>query len=182
MPSVEEQLQTQISNIERSSGRTTAEWRLEAAARGLVKHGQILAWLKTEHGMSHGNANRVAIEALKPAEVPTADAQIDAIYSGRNAGVRPLHDRVIEIAQAFGRDVELAPKKTYVSLRRTKQFGMVGPASGGRLEICLNLPDAPVDGRMQSGGGMLARRVLIAADGELDDKLTAWLREAYERS
>ena len=182
MPSVEEQLQTQISNIERSSGRTMAEWRAEAAARGLAKHGQILAWLKTDHGMSHGNANRVAIEALKPAEAPSEAAQIDAIYSGRNAGLRPLHDRVIETVAAFGPDVELAPKKSYVSLRRSKQFGMVGPGSGGRLEICLNLPDAPIAGRLQLGGGMLARKVLIGGDEELDDELTAWLREAYERS
>jgi hypothetical protein len=85
MPTVEEQLQTQIANIERSSGRTMAEWRTEAVARGLTKHGQVVAWLKTEHGMSHGNANRVAIEVLKPVEAPTGDAQIDAIYSGRNA-------------------------------------------------------------------------------------------------
>ena len=182
MASVEEQLQTQISNIERSSRRTMAEWRAEAAAHGLAKHGEILAWLKNEHGMSHGNANRVAIEALKPKEAPSGAAQIDEIYAGRNAGLRPLHDRVINIVAAFGPDVELAPKKSYVSLRRAKQFGTVGPGSGGRLEICLNLPDAPVAGRLRPGGGMLARKVLIGADAELDDELTAWLREAYERS
>jgi predicted transport protein len=182
MPTVEEQLQTQIANIERSSGRTMAEWRTEAAARGLAKHGQIVAWLKTEHGMSHGNANRVALEVLKPVEAPTGDAQIDAIYSGRNAGVRALHDRVVETVLAFGPDVELAPKKSYVSLRRNKQFGMVGPASGGRLEVCLNLPDAPIEGRMVQGGGMLARKVQIRAEEDFDAELKAWLREAYDRS
>ena len=46
---------------------------------------QIVAWLKAEHGMSHGNANRVAIEALKPADAPAGDAQTEAIYSGMNA-------------------------------------------------------------------------------------------------
>jgi len=42
MPTVEKQLQTQIANIERSSGLTMAEWRTQAAARGLTKHGQIV--------------------------------------------------------------------------------------------------------------------------------------------
>jgi predicted transport protein len=182
MPTVDEQLQTQIANIERSSGRTMAEWRTEVDARGLAKHGQIVAWLKTDHGMSHGNANRVAIEVRKPVEAPTGDAQVDAIYSGRNAGVRPLHDRVVETVLGFGPDVELAPKKAYVSLRRTKQFAMVGPASGGRLEIGLNLPDAPIEGRMQPGGGMLARKVQIRAEEDFDAELKAWLREAYDRS
>jgi hypothetical protein len=59
---------------------------------------------------------------------------------------------------------------------------MVGPASGGRLEICLNLPDAPIDGRMQQGGGMLARKVLIRTEKDFDAELNAWLREAYDRS
>ncbi len=96
--------------------------------------------------------------------------------------MRPLHDKVIETVRAFGSDVELAPKKTYVSLRRAKQFGMVGPGTGGRLEVCLNLPDAPIEGRMLSGGGMLARKVLIKSDQELDKELKGWLREAYDRS
>ena len=109
--------------------------------------------------MSHGNANRVAIEVLKPVEAPTGDAQIDAIYSGRNAGVRALHDRVVETVLAFGPDVELAPKKTYVSLRRAKQFGMVGPGTGGRLEVCLNLPDAPIAG--SCGNELTKRRPLM---------------------
>jgi hypothetical protein len=182
MPTVEEQLQTQISNIERSSGRTMAEWRAMAAAQGLGKHGQIVAWLKSEHGMSHGNAHRVAIEALKSPDAPTGEAQVEAIYSGRNAALKPLHDRVIETVRGFGPDVELAPKKTYVSLRRHQQFAMVGPGSGGRLEICLNLPDAPIEGRMQSGGGMLARKVLVDPKPGLDPEVQAWLRAAYDRS
>ena len=182
MPTVDEQVATQIANIERSSGKTMAEWRVEIQARGLTKHGEIVTWLKAEHGMSHGNANRVAIEALRAADAPSGATQIDAIYSGKNAALRPLHDRVIKTVRAFGSDVELAPKKTYVSLRRNKQFGMVGPASGGRLEICLNLPDAPIEGRMQQGGGMLARKVQIRAEEDFDAELKAWLREAYDRS
>jgi len=182
MPTVDEQLATQITNIERSSGKTMAEWRAEIHAHGLTKHGEIVAWLKAEHGMTHGNANRVAIEALKAPDAPKGDAQIDAIYSGKNAALRPLHDKVIATVEAFGSDVELAPKKTYVSLRRAKQFGMVGPGTGGRLEVCLNLPDAPIAGRMVSGGGMLARKVLIKTEAELDGELKSWLREAYDRS
>jgi hypothetical protein len=48
MPSVEDALQTQIANIERSSGRTMTEWRVLAQERGLAKHGEIVAWLKAE--------------------------------------------------------------------------------------------------------------------------------------
>lgn len=63
MPSVEDALRTQIRNIEAQHGRSMSEWTALIAARGLTKHGEILAWLKSEHGMSHGNANRVALIA-----------------------------------------------------------------------------------------------------------------------
>jgi hypothetical protein len=184
MPTVEEQLRTQIANIERSSGRTMAEWRALARERGLAKHGQIVAWLKAEHGMSHGNANRVALEALRedaPAGAP-ADDLVAAMYAGPRAGLRPLHDRIVALAQSFGPDVELAPKKAWLSLRRAKQFATVGPASASRLEVCLNLDTPPTDRLEAPTGAMLPRRVRLASDEDLDAQFRGWLHEAYDRS
>jgi predicted transport protein len=82
---------------------------------------------------------------------------------------------------AFGDDVELAPKKTYVSLRRHKQFGQVGPAAG-QLEVCLNLPGRDGTERLKPITGMATHRVRIADASGLDEELVGWLREAYERA
>jgi Domain of unknown function (DUF4287)/Domain of unknown function (DUF5655) len=182
MASVEDGLRTQIANIERSSGKTMAEWRAAVHERGLARHGEILALLKTEHGLSHGSANRVAIEVLKPDEAPTDAAAIDAIYAGRNAALRLLHDQIVELAESFGPDVELAPKKAWLSLRRTKQFATVGPASSKRLEVCLNL-DRPSTGRLEAPtDAMLPRRVRLESEADVDAEFRGWLREAYDRS
>ena len=86
--------------------------------------------LKTEHGMSHGFANLVALTALRPDESASGEDIVDAIYAGPKAALRPLHDAAVAAAAGFGPDVELAPKKSYVSLRRSKQFATIGPGTG----------------------------------------------------
>ena len=146
----------------------------------MSRHGEIMTFLKTEHGMSHGFANFVAITALKPDDIITGDDLVDAMYAGGKAGLRPLHDAAIDAATAFGPDVEVAPKKAYVSLRRKKQFGTVGPGPGGRLEIGLNLRDVEPGGRLEPTTGMCTHRVRIASRDELDTELVGWLRQAYE--
>jgi predicted transport protein len=183
MPSIEDQIATQIANIERSTGRSIAEWIEVVRSSGLAKHGEAVAMLKRDHGMGHGNANLVVTKAREvDAGGPSSDADlVDAQYAGRNAGLRPMYEGVIDRVRQFGDDVELAPKKSYVSLRRTKQFGQVGPAAG-QLEVCLNLPGRAGTDRLRPTSGMATHRVRISDLGELDDELLGWLREAYERA
>ena len=41
---------------------------------------------------------------------------------------------------ALGDDVEVAPKKGYLSLRRGRQFAMIQPSGAGRIDVGLILP------------------------------------------
>ena len=183
MASIDDATRTQIANLEKRSGRSMDELVALVRTSGPEKHGQIVAWLKSEHGLGHGDANLVAITALRGSVVDQDhDALVDAMYAGPKAALRPFHDRVIALAQGFGDDVELAPKQAYVSLRRRKQFGTVGPASGGRLEIGLNLKGEPAGGRLEPTSGMCTHRVRLTSPEELDDEVVGWLREAYDRA
>ena len=181
MASVDDAVQSQTRNIEQATGRSMDEWVLLVRASGLERHRQILEWLKAEHGFSHGNANLVALTARR-APVKGSDEAVDAIYAGPRATLRPFHDRVIELARGFGPDVETAPKQAYVSLRRSKQFGTVGPGPAGQLEIGLNLPGAKPTARLQAAGGMCTHRLRLASTDELDAEVIGWLRDAYERA
>ena len=182
MPDPDAQTQNQIRNIEASTGRSMDEWVALVGASGKTKHGEIVAWLKSDHGLTHGNANRIALISLRGPDAPEGDALVDAIYSGPKANLRPFHDRVVALADGFGDDVEQAPKQAYVSLRRSKQFATVGPASGGRLEIGLNLKGVEPAGRLEAGGGMCTHRVRLSAPAEFDAEVEGWLREAYDRA
>jgi hypothetical protein len=194
MATVEEGLAAQVRNIEATYGKPVTEWFAVIAASGLTKHTDVVSMLKNEHGMAHGAAHRVSLLARQAAAPPGGPDQpgdpgqpgdvADALYSGKKAGLRPLHDALMSTITAFG-DVEIAPKKGYLSLRRRKQFAMVQPSGAGRIDIGLILSEVPSGGRLESAAGfnaLFTHRVrLTSADG-IDAELVGWLRRAYDRA
>lgn len=46
-------------SIERTYGRPIGEWLDLVRASPLDKHMEIVAWLKSEHGLGHGHANAI---------------------------------------------------------------------------------------------------------------------------
>lgn len=183
MSSIDEQIANQVANIERSTGRSLADWIEIVRASGLDKHGQQVAMLKADHGLGHGNANLLAIKAREVASggAPAADELIESHYTGRHEHLRPAYEAVIAAVRPLGDDVELAPKKTYVSLRRRKQFAQVGPAAG-QLEVGLNLAGTSPTDRLRPTTGMATHRVRIDGADGLDAELLGWLKEAYDRA
>jgi len=85
--------------------------------------------------------------------------------------------------QSFGRDVEIAPKKTYVSLRRSKQFALVQPSTKDRIDVGINLEGTAPSGRLEASGSfnaMVSHRVRIGSRKDVDAELKSWLRQAYD--
>ena len=83
----------------------------------------------------------------------------------------------------FGPDVEVSPKKAYVSLRRTKQFACVQPSTGTRVDVGLILPGEKPGKRLEASGSfnaMVTHRVRVGGVEEVDAELLAWLRQAYQ--
>ena len=187
---------TQLRNIQARTGQTLAELLAALAASGAQKHAEKRSWLMSRFALGYGDANTVAHFAGKPlpdlggavgaapagpAVSATVDDMVDAIYTGTKAGLRPLHEAVMAAVRAFG-DFEVAPKKGYVSLRRQKQFAMVGPATQQLIEIGLNCKDLPEHPRLkrQPAGGMCQATTRLGSAAEVDPTLTAWLKRAYD--
>lgn len=98
------------------------------------------------------------------------------IYSGNKAGLRALHEALLQALAALG-SFETAPKKAYVSLRRSKQFAMVGPATAKQIEIGLNCKTLPERPRLiEKPGGMCQASTRIEAEAQIDAELIGWLR------
>lgn len=183
-------LQTQLANIEKRTGKSLAELARIIQASGLTRHGQIRDMLKQTLGLGHGDANTlVHVVAKTGGQVPgEASAQSDdevlaAIYAGPKAALRPIHDALMAAIRGFGA-FDVAPKKGYVSLRRKKQFAMIGPATNTRVEVGLNMKDVPPTTRLEAvpPGGMCQYKVRVTDAREVDAELIAWIRRAYDAS
>lgn len=183
MPTPEEQAQSMIRNIEEKTGKPIAEWLRLVKKSGLEKHGAIVKMLKADHKITHGYANLIAHEALRSAAVHSdAGDLVAGQYAGKEA-LRPIYDRLANAIEGFGSDVELAPKKAYVSLRRTKQFGLIQPSTRTRVDVGIQLKGVPAHGRLEASGSfnaMVSHRVRVEAAHAVDEELIGWLRQAYD--
>ena len=179
-------METYLANVKTKTGKTPDDFRILAKEKGLVKHGEIIAWLKEEFGLGHGHANAVAhvvLHADDPKE--TDDQGIAKHFTGIKEPWRKHYDDLIEKLNAFGDDVRVAPTKTYLSLlRNDKKFGIV-QVSAKRLDIGIKLTGKPAKGRFEQAGAwnaMVTHRVKIDDPEELDGEVLKWLREAYDKA
>jgi Domain of unknown function (DUF4287)/Domain of unknown function (DUF5655) len=156
--SPEEGMASLIRNLEANTGKSIDAWIATARATGQTKHGQIVALLKKDHGLSHGYANQIALRALAAAQPQAAAAvdPIDTLYAGAKAGLRPIHDALTAAIKAFASDVEFSPKKSYVSVRRSKQFALIQPSTATRVDVGLILKKIPASGRLEESGSFNA--------------------------
>jgi hypothetical protein len=174
-----------IKNLEEKTGKSMADWVAIVKKLGAVKHGEALKHLKEQHGLTHGYANLVVHTAAGSVgeEAPPGDDLLAAQYAGEKAPLRPIYDRLLQEVAAFGKDVEVAPKKAYVSLRRAKQFAIVQPSTKTRVDVGLNLQGVKPAGRLEASGSfnsMVSHRVRVESLEAVDAELVAWLRQAYD--
>ncbi|MBL8343134.1 MAG: DUF4287 domain-containing protein [Rubrivivax sp.] len=184
-------LLTQLRNIQAKTGKSIAALHTLLADTGLAKVGEKRSWLMEQFKLGYGDANTVALLVGKvppgldgaPAAAPAPEGgdPLDALYAGPKAHLREVHEAVMKVARGFG-EFEEAPKKTYISLRRKKQFAMVGPATKDAVEVGLNAKDLPVHARLKvlPPGGMCQVTTRIGSVKEVDAVLTGWLKQAFD--
>ena len=186
MNSIDKAIQTQLENIQKKTGKSLAELAAVAKKSGLSKHGELRDMFKEKLGLGHGDANTLVHTILKldgasSAQGKSGDAVLDEIYSGAKAAQRPIHEALMKHINKFG-EFEIAPKKGYVSLRRKKQFAMLGPGTKGRIELGLNMKGVPPAPRLaeQPAGGMCNYKVYLSSVAEIDAEVLAWVRQAFD--
>lgn len=172
--------QTMIDNMPEKTGKSLEAWQSIVTASGAAKHGEIMKLLKGEHGVTHGFANLIAQKCIGNLDVSEDDLVANQ-YKGKEA-LKPIHDAIIAFVQKFGEELEVAPKKTSVSLRRKKQFALIQPSTKTRIDLGINLKGTAPQGRLEAMTEMCTHKIKLSSVDDFDAEVQAWLEQAFERA
>ena len=176
-------LQTMINNMPEKTGKSLEEWFVILKKENFEKHGQAVKYLKTEHGVTHGFANTIVTLSRKTPESDTIDLVATQYKDKEN--LQPIYDFLIKKIKTFGKDVEISPKKAYVSIRRNKQFALIQPSTKKRVDLGINLKGKAPEGKIEASGSfnaMVSHRVRIESKADVTKEVLAWLKEAYQNA
>jgi predicted transport protein len=175
----------QLKNIENSTGKTLEDWAAIIKSSGFVKHGELVNFLKNEHGLGHGNANMLVHHTNKShSGFDNEEDLIQQQYKGKEE-LKAIYEFVVNAIKGFGDDVELSPKKAYVSIRRKKQFAIIQPSTKTRLDIGLNFKNVEPTSKLESAGSwntMCTHRIKLEKATDVDSQVINWLKTAYDQS
>ncbi|MCU0250681.1 MAG: DUF4287 domain-containing protein [Vicinamibacterales bacterium] len=188
MSVVDKAVETQLKNIQARTGKTLDQLGEILHKSGFKKHSELRDFAKRELGLGHGDANTLVHVCFKSdgasaaaAKGASTDDVLAEIYSGPKAALRPIHEAFMAEIGKFG-EFEIAPKKGYLSLRRKKQFAMIGPGTKTRVDIGINMKGVAGTDRLVelAPGGMCQYKVALTGAREVDKELIGWVRQAFD--
>lgn len=171
------------ANLPARTGKTFEQW-VEVARQGPGVEKALVAWLK-EKGLGTVQATMVAHEVLggymKEHQEPSG--LLEGNFAGERAALRPVYDALEKAARKLGEDFDVYPCKTYITLKRSRQIGIVKVAKG-RLELGLILPGVEASGRLEKatrslGNDRVTHKVALASKKDVDAEALGYLQQAY---
>lgn len=178
-------MEKMIASLEAKMGKPLDFFKSIVLEKNFPKHGEAVQYLKSEFGMGHGYANMVVHLAKENSSLHLdGDDMFKDQYKGKEHFI-PLYQALQDFIRQLGDDIEFSPKKTYMSLRRKKQFGLLSPATKTRFEIHLNLKGNMSDDLLEyikTPNTMCSHRICITGPEDLNDTIKQWIAQAYQEA
>ncbi len=177
--------QAYIDTIKDKTGKTPQDFAKLLAKQGLSKHGEVVAWLKSEFELGHGHANAMTQLLLNADKFKAApDDKLAAHFAGDKAKWRKTYDALAVKINTFGADIALAPNTIYVNVQRGgKKFALLQVSTAERFDIGIKLRGVAPTERFEAAGSwnnMVTHRVRISEPKQIDAEVLAWLKQAYD--
>lgn len=169
----------------KNTGKNLAEWKKIVADSKLEKHGEIMKYLKGEHGMTHGFANFVSLKYRESDAGSIDDADLLKAQYEKKPDLLPLYEEINDFILSLGGDIKAVPKKDSVSYVRSKQFALVKPATKSRMDIGLKLKGVEPQGVLESSGPfgtMCTHRIQIPIESGINEETKEWIKKSYENN
>ncbi|MBL7013720.1 MAG: DUF4287 domain-containing protein [Candidatus Marinimicrobia bacterium] len=186
MASPQEMMDKMVGNLSEKTGHELSHWLKVVQSSGELKHNSIIKYLKTNHNITHGYANLIAFKFRETTEKSESPEEwVKNQYTGPKNSLRPMYDKLVSVVQSFGNDVDVSPRKSYVSIRRSKQFAIFKASTKTRLDVGLILKGETETERLKSGkqfSGMMTHHVEIYSMNDIDTELKGWLKSAYTKA
>lgn len=177
--------ETMAANLLKNTGKSLDEWIEIARKNSKEKHGETVKWLKESYNLGLFFADLIVHKANGTDAGSFSDEELITQQYKRKENLKPIYDIILGNILALGNDIEIAPKKAYVSLRRKKQFACLKPATKKRFEIELILKDQKEEGVLETitgAGAMCTHKIKIESEKQLNDEVYKWIKTAYEKA
>ena len=120
------------------------------------------------------------------AYLESAERDVEEMYSGGKAELRPLYDALLKLGLKTGKEAKACPCKTIVPLYRNHVFAQIKPTTQTRIDMGFALGDMKPTGRLIDTGGFakkdrITHRIPITSKEDIDDEVKHWLKVAYDR-
>ncbi len=188
-----EMVQNWVATLKEKTGRSLEEWLALVKKSGPKTEKERREWLKSEHGLGTNAASWIAErmegkggETDSPeAYLAAAERNVEEMYAGSKAALRPIYDRLLKLGLSMGTDVKACPCQTMVPLYRNHVFAQIKPTTRTRIDLGFALGARPAEGRLIDTGGYakkdrITHRIPISSVDEIDGEVQKWLRAAYD--
>jgi uncharacterized protein DUF5655/uncharacterized protein DUF4287 len=186
-------VQKWMKELPEKTGRSVEEWIALVQKSGPPTEKERREWLKKEYKLGTNTAWWIAERAdgkgteedSPEAYLKTAEAWVEAQYSGPRAALRPIYDELLKLGFSLGKDVKASPCKTMVPFYRNHVFAQIKPSTNTRIDLGFALGNLKTPKRLIDTGGFakkdrITRRIEVKSKADIDDELKRWLKKAYE--
>jgi hypothetical protein len=188
-------VQAVIDNMPEKTGRSLDEWIALVEESGPAGEKERIAWLKSQHRLGATTAGLI-VECASglgrentdgAAYLEAAARYVEEMYEGGKAGLRLIHDALVEMVVSLGKDVKISPCRTIVPFYRNHVFAQIKPATRTRVDFGLALkgvtkkiPKRLIDTGGLKKGDRITHRFPIESPEEIDDQVREWAKIAYD--
>jgi len=186
-------VQDWIAKLPEKTGRSLEEWIKLVQKSGPAEEKQRRDWLKKEYNLGTNSAWWIAERASgkggedgdPEAYLKAAEGYVEAQYAGPKAHLRPIYQRLLELAFELGGDVKACPCQTIVPLYRRHVFAQIKPTTQTRIDLGFALGQTKTPKRLIDTGGFakkdrITHRIPLESVQEVDKEIERWLKTAYD--